>query len=102
MDTGHLIDAVRTHRVVELRYRGRKGTQTRVVHPHAVYRTSSGNLRVECVQVAGATTSGQLPGWREFELMKIADIRLLDAEFQVASDFNPTSLRYRHGTLAVA
>lgn len=99
MDTGDLIDAVRAHRVVELRYKGR---DPRVVHPHVVYRTSSGALRVEGVQVSGATSSGQLPGWRDFDLMKIADVRVLDAEFEPAPDFNRESERYRHGLLACA
>lgn len=101
MDTGSLIDAVRAHQVVELVYRGRRGLETRVVHPHAVYRTSSGDLRLEAVQVSGPS-SGALPGWRDFELMRIADLRLLDIDFQPAADFNAASSRYQHGLLASA
>jgi hypothetical protein len=97
VDTGDLIEAVRAHRVVEIRYRG-----PRVVHPHAVYRTSSGALRLEAVQVSGVTSSGDLPGWREFDLMKIADVRVLDAEFDPDPDFKRDAERYRHGVLAIA
>jgi hypothetical protein len=97
VDTGDLIEATRAHRVVEIQYRG-----PRVVHPHAVYRTSSGALRLEAVQVSGATSSGRLPGWREFDLMKIADVRVLEVEFEPDPDFNRGSERYRHGVLATA
>ena len=99
MNTGDLVEAVRGHRAVELRYRGQGA---RVVHPHAVYRTSTGALRVEAVQVSGATSSGALPGWRDFELMKISDVRVLDVEFAPASDYDRTAPRYRHGLIASA
>jgi predicted DNA-binding transcriptional regulator YafY len=99
MRTGDLVDAVRAHRAVELRYRGQGA---RVVHPHAVYRTSSGGLRVEGVQVSGATSSGSLPGWRDFELMRISDLRVLDVEFEPAPDFDRGAQRYRHGLIALA
>lgn len=99
MDTGDLVEAVRAHRAVELRYRGQGA---RVAHPHAVYRTSSGGLRVEGVQVSGVTSSGALPGWRDFELMKISDVRVLDVEFEPAPDYDHTAPRYRHGLIASA
>jgi hypothetical protein len=99
VDTGDLVEAVRAHRAVELHYRGQGA---RVVHPHAVYRTSSGGLRVEGVQVSGATSSGSLPGWRHFELMKITDVRVLDFEFELAPDYDRAAGRYRHGVLAAA
>ena len=100
MDTGDLIDAVRMRRAVELVYRG--GGGVRIVHPHAVYRTADGALRVDALQVGGATRSGVLPGWRDFNLMKITELRVLEAEFEPAADFNPESERYRHGVLALA
>ena len=99
MDTGDLVDAVRAHRAVELRYRGQGA---RVVHPHAVYRTSSGTLIVEGVQVSGVTRSGALPGWRDFELMKVSDVRVLDVEFELAAEYDRSAPRYRHGLIASA
>jgi hypothetical protein len=99
VDTGDLVDAVRAHRLVELEYRGQGA---RVVEPHAVYRTSSGGLRVEGIQVSGVTSSGTLPGWRDFELMKITDVKVLDAEFEPSPEFDPDAARYRHGLLASA
>ena len=98
MDTGELVDAVRAHRAVELVYRG----GSRIIHPHAVYRSANGKLCVDGVQVAGTTRSGALPGWREFELMKIADVRVLETTFDPDADYKPGSDKYRHGLLASA
>ena len=97
MDTGDLVEAVRAHRLVELEYRGQG---TRLVEPHAVYRTSSGALRVEGIQVSGVTSSGTLPGWRDFALMKITDVRVLDAEFEPSPDYDRDAPRYQHGLIA--
>jgi hypothetical protein len=102
VNTGELLDAVRAHHVVELLYQGRGGVAARIVQPHAVYRTSTGKLCLEGVQVGGATRSGSLPGWREFELMKVADVRVLDATFEPAPDYDPAAPKYRHGLLASA
>ena len=98
MDTGDLIEAVQARRAVELVY----GGGARVVHPHAVYRTAAGNLRLDALQVSGATSSGPLPGWRDFNLMKIAGLRVLETTFEVSPEFNLAAERYRHGLLAHA
>jgi hypothetical protein len=102
MDTGDLIDAVKAHRVVEIAYRSGGAARARIVHPHAVYRTAAGKLCLDGVQVGGDSRSGSLPGWREFELMRVADVRLLDSTFSVDAGYNPDSPRYRHGLLASA
>ena len=99
MDTGDLVEAVRVHRAVELRYRGQGA---RIVHPHAVYRTSAGGLRVDGLQVSGDSRSGSLPGWRDFELMKISEVRVLDVEFAPAPDYDRDAPKYRHGLIASA
>ena len=99
MNTGDLIEAVHARRVVELLYRG---GEARVVHPHAVYRSASGTLFLDGLQVAGESRSGALPGWREFALMQIVDVRVLDAGFEPDPEFNRGSERYQHGLLACA
>ena len=55
---------------------------------------------LDALQVSGATRSGSLPGWREFALMRIREVRVLEAEFEPAADFNRASERYSHGLLA--
>jgi hypothetical protein len=98
MDTGDLIDAVRDRRVVELVYRG----GTRVIHPHAVYRSSAGTLCLDALQVSGESRSGRLPGWRVLKLMQITDVRVLEATFAREPDYAPSADKYQHGLLASA
>ena len=62
--------------------------------------TASGALRLDGLQVGGATRSGSLPGWRDFDLMRITDVRVLEAGFEPAGDFNRSSDRYGRGLLA--
>jgi len=102
VDSGDLIDAVRAHRAVELTYRSRGAVGARVVHPHVVYRTSTGKLCMDGVQVGGTTTSGPLPGWRDFQLMRIVELHVLDAEFAIDPGYDAASPKYRHGLLASA
>jgi hypothetical protein len=99
MDTGALADAIRQRRVVEMVYRG-DGEGSRVVHPHALYRTSAGGLCLDAVQVAGRTRSGRLPAWRQFHLMEIEDVRVLRSRFDIAHDFDPGAEKYRLGVIA--
>lgn len=98
MDTGALAEAIRAHRVVELVYRGDANAGTRILHPHALYRTATG-LCIDAIQVAGHTRSGRLPAWRQFHLMEIESVRILETCFQVAPDFDATSDKYRSGLI---
>ena len=90
--------SVRARHSVELIY---GGGDARVVHPHAVYRTERGRLCLDAVQVAGPT-SGPLPAWRQFSLMKVVDLRVLDGHFTVAGDYDRRSPKYASGLLASA
>jgi predicted DNA-binding transcriptional regulator YafY len=101
MDTGSLAEAIRAHWVVELSYRA-DSSGTRIVHPHALYRTTAGGLCLDAVQVSGQTRSGRLPAWRQFHLMQIDEVRVLDVRFHPASDFDPSSEKYRDGLIAKA
>jgi predicted DNA-binding transcriptional regulator YafY len=98
VDTGDLIDAIRDRRVVEIDYRG----GSRIVHPHAVYRSSAGALCLDALQVTGESRSGGLPGWRVFKLMQIRQLSVLDATFAREPDYEPGAEKYQHGLLASA
>jgi len=74
---------------------------TRVVQPHALYRTSGGRLFLDAYPVAGESSSGDLPGWREFDLALTTDLEALDDAFEVAPGFDPGALKYRRGLLAI-
>jgi hypothetical protein len=100
VDTGALAEAIRRHYVVELVYAGGgSGAGARLVHPHALYRTTRGGLCLDAWQVAGVSTS-PLPAWKQFHLMKVAGLRATDTQFEPASDFDPNSPKYSAGLIA--
>jgi hypothetical protein len=74
---------------------------TRVVQPHALYRAGGGRVFLDGYQVAGESSSGALPGWREFDLAQTSDIEPLAERFEIAPGFDPGALRYRGGALAM-
>jgi hypothetical protein len=91
-------DAIEARHPLFLVYRA---GATRVVQPHALYRTSGGRLFLDAYQVAGESSSGDLPGWREFDLALTADVEPLEDGFDVAPGFDPGALKYRRGLLAI-
>ncbi len=74
---------------------------TRVVQPHALYRVGGGRVVLDAYQVAGESSSGMLPGWREFDLAQTTDVEALGEAFEIAPGFDPAALRYRRGVLAI-
>jgi hypothetical protein len=95
---GLVRDAIEGRRPLFLAYRA---GATRVVQPHALYRTSGGRVFLDAYQVAGESSSGDLPGWREFDLALTTDLEALDDAFEVAPGFDPGALKYRRGLLAI-
>jgi hypothetical protein len=91
-------DAIEGRRPLFLVYRA---GATRVVQPHALYRTSGGRVFLDAYQVTGESSSGDLPGWREFDLALTTDLEALDDAFEVAPGFDPGALKYRRGLLAI-
>ena len=91
-------EAIETRRPLFLVYRA---GATRVVHPHALYRASGGRLFLDAYQVAGESSSGDLPGWREFDLALVSDVEPLGHAFEVAPGFDPGALKYRRGLVAI-
>ena len=73
---------------------------TRVVQPHILYRTAKGTICLDAFQVAGSSSSGRLPGWREFDLARTREIELLEDAFDPAPGFDPGAPKYRHGVIA--
>jgi hypothetical protein len=92
-----LVTAILGHRQVQLLYpRDPRPPAPRVVNPHAVYESSSGQLYLQGVQVAGPSSHGEdsLPGWRTFTVGLIAGAEVLPTGFEVAPDFRPGSPLY--------
>jgi hypothetical protein len=73
----YLTAAVRARRALHLLY----GGSWRVVHPHAVGRTSRGTLVLLAWQTAGYGRSGEHEGWRMFDVSRIASAEELRATF---------------------
>jgi hypothetical protein len=86
-----LVEAIAKRRVVRLAYVKDRGRGQRVGHPHILYRGSSGKLVVDIYQVAGYSSSGDLPQWRMFELAAIWGVDVLEDRFEPAPDFNPVN-----------
>jgi hypothetical protein len=96
-----VVEAIQSRSVVEMTYEGDRGV--RLVHPHILYRTSTGKECVDSYQVAGFTVDGgQLPDWRPFNLQKITRFEPLDDFFQLAPGYKPSSPKYRNGVIARA
>jgi hypothetical protein len=91
-------EAIAARRTLFLVYRG---GGTRVVHPHALYRTTGGRVFLDGYQVAGESSSGELPGWREFDLAQTTDAEALGGGFEIAPGFDPGAVKYRRGVLAI-
>ena len=74
-----LAEAVRARRVLQIRY----GGAWRVVHPHALGRTSTGRLGLLTWQTAGVARGPDAPGegWRLFDVTRIEDAQMLRATF---------------------
>ncbi len=61
----------------------------RVVAPHILGRTSSGELVLSVYQVNGASDAGETVGWKTFHLDRILGVRVLDKRFSPQGDYNP-------------
>lgn len=72
-----LTAAIRARRALHLLY----GGSWRVVHPHAVGRTSRGTLVLLAWQTAGFGRSGEREGWRMFDVARIDGAEELRATF---------------------
>ncbi len=72
-----LTAAIRARRALHLLY----GGAWRVVHPHAVGRTSRGTLVMLAWQTAGYGRSGEREGWRMFDIARIDGVEELRATF---------------------
>jgi hypothetical protein len=72
---------------------------TRVVQPHVLYLDRDGKVCLDAYQVAGESSSGALPGWREFDFEQASDVEPLEDAFEIAPGFDLEAPKYRHGVL---
>ena len=96
-----LLEAIASKREIELCYE-REGSAlgSRTVSPHALFRSSDKRLFVHAYQIQGPSNRGDLPGWRRFALESIVDAKMLDSEFELREDYDPSSKAYSAGLIA--
>lgn len=56
------------------------GGYPRVAEPH-VYGIKNGKIEILCFQISGASSSGEILGWKRFELSKIQNLQIRDQTF---------------------
>jgi hypothetical protein len=92
-------EAIRSKCKVELNY---KGAGLRIVCPHAVYISPSGNIRLDSYQVSGHSShSHEYPHWRPFDIAKITDLRILNETFSTIPGYDPLSHKYSNATVKI-
>jgi hypothetical protein len=89
-----LVRAILDHRVVEFVYQGYR----RTVEPYLLGLHEAGEPLLLGYQTAGASHSGEIPGWRTFVTTAIGEVEVTDRSFAgPRSDFNP----YGHAMLDI-
>jgi hypothetical protein len=81
-----LVRAILDHRVVEFVYQGYR----RTVEPYLLGLHEAGEPILLGYQTAGASQSGEIPGWRSFITTAIGEVEVTANSFAgPRSDFNP-------------
>jgi hypothetical protein len=89
-----LVRAILDHRVVEFIYQGFR----RTVEPYLLGLHEAGEPILLGYQTAGASQSGEIPGWRSFITTAMGDVDITDRGFAgPPADFNP----YGHSMLEI-
>lgn len=69
-------EAIATKKLVEFAYGGHQ----RLIEPH-VLGVNGGVIQVFGYQIAGSSSSGGIPEWRFFDLLKISGLKLTSTSF---------------------
>ncbi len=69
-------NAITAKHVIQFTYNG----LTRIAEPH-VFGIKNGKLELLIFQIAGQSSSGNLPNWRLVELNKIKDLQIINDTF---------------------
>ena len=89
--TGLVCDAVSKRLRLSFTYLG----QHRVVEPHVCGRTEAGEDLMLAYIVAGHSSSGPVPGWRNYRLSELRDVEILREGFEgPRPGFNPRDPRF--------
>ena len=72
-----LVRAILGHHLVSFRYQGRE----RIVEPHLLGLHEAGEPMLVAYQTAGASRSGDVPGWHTFITTSMENVEILDGTF---------------------
>lgn len=84
MTLNHIEHAISNKKVVTFHYDG----MPRVVEPHLLGTTKTGNLALRAYQIGGYSSSGVL-SWKLFLVEKMSNIQVLNDDFVERPDYNP-------------
>ncbi|GGB68701.1 hypothetical protein GCM10007424_05910 [Flavobacterium suaedae] len=63
--------------------------------PHAIFTATTKNMNIHIYKQDGVCSDSKpLPGWREYKVKHIINVKILDKHFEVAPGYNPNSSRY--------
>ena len=92
-----LRDAIRDRRLIRMDY----PPGLRILEPHALGRSSKGDLLLRAFQVDGVSESNQIVGWKLMRLDRARRIEMLDGEFDgPRPDYRKGDAAMRGGILA--
>ena len=91
--------AIQEKRVVSIRLKG--DPSFRLCHPHGVCILSTSTRSIVCWQLSGHSGSGTLPGFRHLGFDKCEEVILLNENFTINPEFDPTQKMYRKWLLKV-
>lgn len=61
--------------------RSKNDKAERIVEPHIIYKSPSGNVLLDFWQTAGYSSSGGLPCWKRLIITDVVSVRILDDRF---------------------
>lgn len=96
-----LSEAIRTRQCLAICYRGQR--QMRVIEPHVLYTSDSGELVLDAYQIRGYSEGAdEAPFWESFRLRHISSISIMRQSFDIRLDagFDARARKYRNGLLA--
>jgi len=86
-----LIEAIKSKKMVDFSYEYKPISRAA---PHAIYISSKGNENLDAFQYGGFSKSGNLPAWRNFSLLKIMNLKMLNKKFKIADGYRSNSSKY--------
>ena len=86
MCQNEIISAIENLKVVRVFY---NDGDERIVEPHILYKSSSGNTLLDAYQTSGYSESNEPVAWKIFNIEKIQSIESMKNIFTPRQDYNP-------------